>query len=96
VYFAFAELDANYSHAFEENHRVGGGGTVGILADLADRWKILLTATYLRYPLGDQSDNTKYSFQQRFTLFNNWALRVELNHFERRDNELAVSVQTYF
>jgi hypothetical protein len=96
VSFAFAEIDANYSHALEENHRVGGGGTVGMLADVAERWKILLTATYLRYPLGDQSDNTKYSFQQRFTLFENCTIRLELNHFERRDNEVAISVHTYF
>lgn len=96
VYFAFAELDANYSHAFEENHRVGGGGTAGILADLTERWKILLSATYLRYPLGEQSDNTKFSFQQRFTLYKDWAVRVELNHFERRDNEALITVQGYF
>ena len=96
VYFAFAEIDANYSHAFEENHRAGGGGTVGMLADLTERWKVLLSATYLTYPLGDRSDNTKYSFQQRFTLTKNWTVRVELNHFERRDNEAMVTVQTFF
>lgn len=96
VYFAFAELDANYSHAFEENHRVGGGGTVGILANLTERWRFLISATYLRYPLGQQSDNTRFSFQQSYTLSRNWAVRVELNHFERRDNEALIAVQGYF
>ena len=96
VYFAFAEFDANYSHAFEKNYRVGGGGTVGLLADVTERWKILLSATYLRYPLGEHSDNTKYSFQQRYTLSKDWAVRLELNHLERRDNEVMVTMQAYF
>jgi hypothetical protein len=96
VFFAFAELDVNYSHAFEENHRVGGGGSIGMLMDLTDRWRMLISASYLRYPLGDVSDNTKYSFQQRYTLFKNWAIRLELNHFERHDNEALVTVQSYF
>ncbi|TLY19977.1 MAG: hypothetical protein E6K67_03445 [Nitrospirae bacterium] len=96
VYFAFAELDANYSHAFEENHRVGGGGTVGVVVDLTERWTSLLSATYLRYALGEHSDNTKYTFQQRYTLSKDWAIRLELNHFERRDNEVMVTMQAYF
>jgi len=96
VYFAFAEVDANYSHAFEGNYRIGGGGTVGMLADLTERWKVLLSATYLRYPLGEHSDNTKFSFQQRLTLTKNCAVRVELNHLDRRDNEVMLTMQAYF
>ncbi len=96
VYFAFAELDANYSHAFEENHRVGGGATAGMLLELTERWKTLLSASYLRYPLGEHSDNTKYSLQQRYTLSKDWAIRLELNHFERRDNEVLLTVHGFF
>jgi hypothetical protein len=96
MYFAFAELDANYSHAFDENHRIGGGGTVGLLADLAERWKILLSTTYLRYPLGEDSDDWRVSFQQRFTLQKDLALRLEFNHWDRHDNEAVLSVQVYF
>jgi len=96
VYFAFTELDANYSHAFDENHRVGGGGTAGLLADLTERWAILLSTTYLRYPVGEDSDNWRVSFQQRFTLQKDLALRLEFNHLDRHDNEAVLSVQVYF
>ena len=96
MYFAFAELDANYSHAFEQNHRVGGGGTAGLLADLTDRWAILLSTTYLRYPVGEDSDDWRVSFQQRFTLQKDLALRLEFNHLDRHDNEAVLSVQVYF
>jgi hypothetical protein len=95
MYFAFAELDANYSHAFEQNHRVGGGATVGLLADLTERWKVLLSGTYLGYPLGERSDEVRASVQQRYTLMNDLALRLEFNH-RRRDNEAVLSVQVYF
>ncbi len=96
MYFAFAELDANYSHAFEQNHRVGGGGTAGLLADLTERWAILLSTTYLLYPVGEDSDNWRVSFQQRFTLQKDLALRLEFNHQDRHDNEAVLSVQVYF
>jgi len=95
MYFAFAELDANYSHAFEQNHRAGGGGTIGVLADLTERWKILLSTTYLRYPVGENSDDWRVSFQQRFTVQKDLALRLEFNHRER-DNDAVLSVQVYF
>lgn len=95
MYFAFTELDVNYSHAFEQNHRVGGGGTVGLLADLTERWKVLLSGTYLGYPLGEHSNEVRASVQQRYTLMNHLALRLEFNH-RRRDNEAVLSVQVYF
>lgn len=96
VYFALAELDANYSRAYGEDHRVGGGGTAGLLADLTDRWKILLSATYLRFPLGDRSDTFRASFHQRYTLQKDLAVRVELNHRDPQDNEALFILHTYF
>jgi len=96
IYFTFAELDANYSHAFDENHRIGGGGTVGALVDLTERWRVLLSTTYLRYPLGEDSDDWRVSFQQPFTLQKDLALRLEFNHLDRHDNEAVLSVQVYF
>src|SRR2546428_7509052 len=95
VHLRLTDLDANYSHAFEQNHRVGGGGTVGLLADFTERWKVLLSGTYLGYPLGEHSDEVRASVQQRYTLMNDLALRLEFNH-RRRDNEAVLSVQVYF
>ncbi len=95
VYFAFAELDANYSHAFEQNHRAGAGGSVGLLADLTERWKTLVSTTYLRFPLGERSDDVRVSVQQRFTLQKGWALRVEFSHRDH-DNEALLTVHAYF
>lgn len=95
VLFAFAEADANYSEGHEEHHRVGGGGTVGILATLGERWKVLGSATYLGYPLGDRSDDLRAFAGLRLTIRQNWAARFEFNH--RDDDDQGVfSVQAFF
>ncbi len=95
VYFAFAEAEANYSRAYEERHRIGGGGTVGMLVDATDRWKLMLSGSYLRYALGDKSDDIRWYAGSRYTLSQNWALRVEYNHRDR-DNDVLLSIQAFF
>jgi hypothetical protein len=95
VYFAFAEAEANYSRAYEERHRIGGGGTVGVLADVTDRWKVMLSGSYLRYTLGDKSDDIRWYAGSRYTLSQNWALRLEYNHRDR-DNDAVFSVQAFY
>ncbi len=95
VFFAFAEAEANYSKAYEENHRIGGGGTVGLLADLADRWRLMTSGTYLKYALGEKSDDVRWFVGSRYTLGQNWALRLEYNH-RAHDNDVLFSVQAFF
>jgi hypothetical protein len=95
VYFGFAELEADHGGTFEERHRAGGGGTVGFLAELTDRWKILASTSYLRFPLGDRSDEVRLSLGQRYTLRQNLAVRLELNRRDR-DNEALFTVHAYF
>ena len=95
VYFAFAEAEANYSKAYEERHRVGGGATVGMLADVTDRWKLMLSGSYRRYPFGDKSDDIRWYVGSRVTLAQNWAVRIDYNHRDR-DNDVVVSLQAFF
>jgi hypothetical protein len=95
VLFAFAEAEANYSRAYEEQHRIGGGGTVGMLVDVSDQWKLMATGTYLKYGLGEQSDDIRWFVGSRYTMSQNWVLRLEYNHRDR-DNDLSFAVQTFF
>jgi hypothetical protein len=95
VFFAFAEAEANYSRAYDERHRIGGGGSVGMLADLTERWKLLASGTYLRYPLGDKSDDFRWTVGQRLTLLQNLTLRLDYNHRDR-DNDVIFSFQAFF
>jgi hypothetical protein len=95
VWFTFAEADANWSHAYAENHRLGGGGTVGTLVTLTDRWKLLASGSYLRYPLGDRSDDLRLFVGQRYTLARNAALRFEFNRRDD-DTQTAFYLHVYF
>lgn len=95
VLFAFAEAEGNYSRAYEERYRIGGGGTVGMLADLTERWKLMATGSYLKYPLGETSDDSRWFVGSRYTLSQNWVLRLEYHHRDR-DNDVAFTVQAFF
>jgi hypothetical protein len=95
VFFAFAEVEGDYSKAYEPDYRIGGGGTIGMLADVSDRWKIMATGTYLKFALGDKSDDTRWFVGSRYTLAQNWALRLEYNHRDH-DNDVLFSIQAFF
>ncbi len=95
VFFAFADAEANISKAYHEMHRVGGGATVGMLADLTERWKIMATGSYLYFPLGDKSDDFRWHVGSRFTLSRNFAMRLEYNHRDH-DNDVLFRVQAFF
>jgi Domain of unknown function (DUF4105) len=95
VLFAFAEAEANYSRAYEERHRIGGGGTIGMLADITDQWKLMATGSYLKYGLGEQSDDIRWFVGSRYTMTQNWALRLEYNHRDR-DNDVTFTAQAFF
>ena len=95
VYFAFAEADANYSQAYDERHRVGGGGTIGMLAELTDRWKLMASGSYLGYVLGERSNDVRWFVGQRYTLGQNLAVRLEYNHRDH-DNDVLFTVQAFF
>jgi len=95
VYFAFGELEADVGGGYSPNYRLGGGGTVGFLADLTERWKILASTSYLWFPLGDRSDDFRWFVGQRYTLQQNLAVRLEYNHRDH-DNDVVLSIQAFF
>lgn len=95
VWFAFAEVEGNYSRAYEDRHRVGGGASAGFYADFTERWRMLASGTYLRYALGETSDDFRWSVAQRYTVAQNLALRMEYNHRDH-DNDVLFTVQAFF
>lgn len=95
VFFAFAEAEANYSAAYEERHRVGGGGTGGMLVDVTDRLKLMATGSYFKYALGEKSDDVRWFIGQRYTLARDWALRLEYHH-RTHDNDVWFALQAFF
>jgi hypothetical protein len=95
VFFLFSEADGNVSEAYDKNHRIGGGVSGGVVANVADNWKWLISGGYLGYPLGDHSDDVHISVGQRFTFAKNFAFRTTYTHHDR-DNEILAAVHGYF
>ena len=95
VYFAFADLAAEYGRVFDGNYRLGGGATLGTLIDITERWKIGASGTYLQFPLGEKSHEWRFSAQQRYTLHKNLALRFEFNQ-RAATQEYLLGLQVYF
>jgi len=56
---------------------------------------LLVSGTYLHYPLGDKSDDFRVNVGQRFTLLQNLALRLDYNHRDR-DNDVVFSFPAFF
>ena len=54
-----------------------------------------LSTSYPRFPLGEQSDEVRLFFSQRYTLQENLALRFEFNH-RARDNDAVFTAQAFF
>ncbi len=95
VWFALPEFDANFSKAYDGRYRIGGGINAGMIMSLTEKWKMLASGSYLRYPVGDSSDAVLFFVGQRYAMTNNLALRVEFQRHPK-DNEGLVKIQAYF
>ena len=95
VFFLFGETEGNVSNAYEENHRVGGGLSGGVIANVTDRWKWRISGGYRGYFLGDRSDDVMVSVGQRWTFAKNFAFRTTFTHHDR-DNEVLAVFHGYF
>ncbi len=95
VYFLFADLDANVSDGFENDYRVGGGLSAGMLATLTPNWKWRISTGYFAYPLGDQGDDLQISVGQRWAIAKNLAFRMSYTHREH-DNDIVGMFHGYF
>lgn len=95
IYFGLAEFATEVGRVFHGNHRVGGGLTVGAMADITDRWKFAVSGSYMNFPLGDKSDEWRLAAQQRYTLKRNFALRFDFNQ-RARTPELLFNLQAFF
>jgi len=95
IFYAMGEVEADASKAYEDSYRIGGGGSVGMLTDITDRWKLVASTTYLQYPLGDKSHDWRWFVGQRFSLTTNLAFRIEYNH-RSHDNDVLATLHMYF
>ncbi len=84
-----------FSKRLDHDYRVGGGGTIGLLLDLTEDWRVQILGNILAFPLGHESDYYKVSINQRVALTQHSDLRVEMSQMEGKD-EWVLSGNYYF
>ena len=62
---------------------------------MTDRWKLAVSGTYLNFPVGEKSKEWRVAAQQRYTLSQNLALRLDFNQ-RPRIQEVLLNLHTYF
>ena len=93
--FAMMEIDAEAGRRFEDNHRIGGGGSVGALIDFSEEWRMQLGAMYKRFPVGDTSEYIRYDFKLRYSPHKDVDLRLEYMRLDHKDQGLF-SLNVYY
>lgn len=99
IWYALLDGEFDVSGKLEDKYAVGAGPELGALIDITSRWRMQLEGRALRYALGDSHSSNEVAVNQRFTLGDNHALRVELSRkreFDRVTREAVLSWSLYF
>lgn len=95
VAYLLAEADGGLGGALRENHRLGGGGSAGLLFTVAPRWRLQAEASYRAYALGDKRPEARMRLEQAFDIATDLSLRIALERLGRSE-EALFSLQRYF
>ncbi len=79
VWFTFLEGSGEFDRAFAGGNRAGFGVSAGVLLDVIDRWRAALMASRTAFTAGDATMLNRWTFQQRFTLAQDWEARLDWN-----------------
>lgn len=99
VYYGFFEVALDVGKRFDQSYALGAGPSVGLLADVSDLWRVNLYARSLRYGMGDDHQARELTFEQRYSLTRQSALRLKLSRkqeFREYWNSGDISLQLYY
>jgi len=98
IAYVMAEADINLSDRFENKVALGGGATVGILANLSNHWKVHLLASSLFYCI-ENSQYFRVSLDQHLNLFSTSGILLHTSwerSFDYNRAEAGLSWVRYF
>ncbi|MGP0565758.1 MULTISPECIES: Lnb N-terminal periplasmic domain-containing protein [unclassified Nitrospina] len=93
--FAMLEADAETSGSFDDNFRLGGGGTGGAFYTLNRDWRVFVGGEYKRFPMGHDSEVIEWTAQGRYRASQNVDVRLEYRRTGHTD-EGVLSLNLYF
>lgn len=97
--YALLETEANLGEALREHYALGAGGSVGILRNITERWKLLLTARGMAYGLGDRHSLLEATMTHNLRLTPNAALSLEVTRGKTREfyrTEALLALNLFF
>ncbi len=99
IIYAFLESTLQADGDLENNYALGVGPGVGALIDFSERWHAEVYAREQSFIAGDTDTAWAVGLRQRYTLGQNWALRLDLAH-ERQESHswdsMLLSLHRYF
>ncbi len=95
VWFGLPGLEFDYGNEFIGDHRAGLAMTAGALLQPATGWKLLASATWLDYRLGETGAALRATISQHLALDRDLALRLDWRDLEGA-HELQLGFHAYF
>ncbi len=99
IAYLMAETDLNAGENLRDKYALGIGGSLGMVANITDRWTASLAVRGLYYGLGDRHSLIDVTLTQNYALTTNLAISVDLSRSRTRDfyqNEGKVSLNFFF
>jgi hypothetical protein len=99
LWYAMFDGSSRFNDNLENGYALGAGASAGALFDFSPRWRMHGYARSLRYFLGQRDTPVTLGLEQRFTLGNNSALRVDVarsRELQRTYNSGSLSLLFYF
>jgi hypothetical protein len=93
--YGLVDAQAQYTGRLDQNYRLGGGGTAGLLWDISPNWRVHLVGDYLNFPLGHDSAYHRVAVVQRYAVGRDLDFRLDLGRLNGKDDWL-VAVNVYF
>ncbi|MDG4549030.1 MAG: DUF4105 domain-containing protein [Candidatus Contendobacter sp.] len=95
VWFALPGLEFDASDEFTAGYRAGLALTAGALLEPAAGWKVLASATWLDYRLGETGSAARAAVRQHWALNRDLSLGMDWRHWEGI-HEFEIGLRVYF
>jgi hypothetical protein len=99
LWYAMFDGSSRFNSNLDSGYALGAGASAGVLFDLSPRWRMHGYVFSVRYFLGQLDTPVTLGLEQRFTLGDNSALRVDVAHnreLQRIYNSGLASLLFYF
>jgi hypothetical protein len=83
--YMMLETGLNVGGALERNYAAGAGGSIGVIKDVFDIWKVHFLVKDLYYGLGDTYNAFEATIQQNFTIDTDQSISVDVSRKKTRE-----------